>query len=168
MNARQFADPGPAYRGVALWMLNDRLEPDELERQFRGFRDAGWGAVITRTFPGLRTEYLSDEWMAITRRVVDLAGELDAKVWLQAGYMPSGIPDLPPQDRHRVIIRKEREETTEMDEALLFEAGRWAYYARGMEHVLDLLSPEPCADYMQAAYSGTWGEHFGDDFGKAV
>ena len=25
MDKTQFADPGPAYRGVALWMLNDRF-----------------------------------------------------------------------------------------------------------------------------------------------
>jgi hypothetical protein len=30
MDAHRFQHPGPAYRGVALWMLNDRLDPDEI------------------------------------------------------------------------------------------------------------------------------------------
>ncbi len=59
MERTEFADPGPAYRGVTLWMLNDRLDPDEIVRQLDGFKAAGWGAVITRTCNGLRTPYLS-------------------------------------------------------------------------------------------------------------
>ena len=77
MDRGQFRDPALAYRGVTLWMLNDRLDGDELERQLAGFRDAGWGAVITRTFDGLLTPYLSEEWMGLLERIVRTAKDLE-------------------------------------------------------------------------------------------
>jgi hypothetical protein len=72
MDGSTFQDPGTAYRGVALWMLNDELEPDEIARQLAGMREAGWGAAITRTFFGLRTPYLGEEWMQVLERIVTL------------------------------------------------------------------------------------------------
>ncbi|MGB2824969.1 MAG: hypothetical protein WBF17_28620, partial [Phycisphaerae bacterium] len=106
MDPRQFADPAAAYRGVTLWMLNDRLEPPEIERQLRGFRHAGLGAVITRTFDGLGTEYLSEEWMAILQRIVAVAGEIGVGVWFQAGYMPNGIPELPEHLEAKALVAR--------------------------------------------------------------
>jgi hypothetical protein len=168
MKPNEFADPGAAYRGVALWMLNDKLEKDEIARQFRELHAAGWGAVIGRTFNGLRTEYLSEEWMEFTHEIVDLCGELGMKLWLQAGYMPSGIPDLRTEDQHRVLVRKPRAETSTMTEALLCEDEDHAYYEARMAHVLDLLNAESCAAYLASAYEEPWAGRFGDQFGKAV
>ena len=110
MDHSEFAQPGLEYRGVTLWMMNDKLERDECARQIRGFAEAGWGALITRTFNGLRTEYLSEAWMEIIRETIAVAGELGLKVWLQAGYMPSAIPDLEDEHTHRVLVRRGRDE----------------------------------------------------------
>lgn len=96
----EFKNPGMNYRGVTLWMLNDRLEKDEVIRQLESFYNAGWGAVITRTFMGLRTMYLSEEWMAITEEIIRKAKDFGMKVWLQeadknaAAYMPTGISGM--------------------------------------------------------------------------
>jgi hypothetical protein len=61
MDCQRFLDPPMSCRGVTLFMLNDRLDGDQIERQLRGFRNTGWGAVITRTFDGLATEYLGED-----------------------------------------------------------------------------------------------------------
>ena len=67
MDSKEFLNPGRRYRGVALWMLNDELEVGEIARQLDGMADAGWGAVIGRTFNGLRTRYLSSSCSNATR-----------------------------------------------------------------------------------------------------
>ena len=168
MDRKTFANPGSAFRGVALWMLNDKLELDEIERQLREFRDAGWGAVITRTFMGLRTEYLSEEWMKILEKVISVSKELDLKVWFQAGYMPSGIPDMDTQHAHKVLFARKKDEEPKEDESVLCEDGRYVYAQRTLGTVLDLLSPEAARYYLEGAYDKTWGERFGGDFGKGI
>jgi len=168
MDQNEFSNPGPEYRGVALWMLNDRLEKEEVVRQLDGMCAAGWGAVIGRTFNGLLTQYLSDEWMDITRAIIERAGQKGMKVWLQAGYMPSGIPDLPDEQKHRVLCRKPRGQAPEEGEVLVCEDDDYCYYQGPQGTVLDLLNPEAVRQYLDKAYQEPWGRRFADQFGRTV
>jgi len=168
MNRNEFAYPGAAYRGVALWMLNDRLELDEIARQFEGIAAAGWGAVIARTFNGLLTEYLSDEWMRIMDKIVSLARDKGMKVWLQAGYMPSAVPGLTPESAHRMLVPKPKGEPLDEGETVLAEDDKHAYCEKLMPTVLDLLNPPAVREYLDGAYQHTWGDRFGDEFGRTV
>ena len=168
MDGTQFADPGPAYRGVALWMLNDCLEPEEIVRQLAGFKAAGWGAVITRTFNGLRTPYLSEAWMAILEQIVVHAAELDLEVWFQAGYMPSAVPDLSPELAHRAIARLPTDQVLAENERVLARDGEGVYVERRIDHVIDLLNPQAVESYLQQAYTATWLGRFGQHFGKTI
>lgn len=177
----EFKNPGTNYRGVTLWMLNDRLEKDEAIRQLKSFYDAGWGAVITRTFMGLRTMYLSEEWMLITEEIIRKAKELGMKVWLQeadknaAAYMPTGIPGMEEEFRNLVLIRKRKDEPVEEGERLLLIYNDYAYYEKKIIPpgdwkellcVLDLLNPETVAKYLEKAYKPLL--RFRDEFGKTV
>lgn len=168
MDTKEFLNPGPEYRGVTLWMLNDELELEEVARQLEGFRAAGWGALITRTFVGLRTEYLGDEWVKVVEETIRLSGKLGLKVWLQAGYMPSGIPDLEPGMAHKVLVRKAKDEPGEQSERVLHEDDGHVYCERRLDHVLDLLSPEAVGDYLEKAYERPLTGRFGKDFGGTV
>ena len=174
MEKQVFADPGTAYRGVALWMLNDKLEPEEIARQLEGLHEAGWGAVITRTFNGLRTEYLSEEWMQILEQIVMQATQQDMKVWFQAGYMPSGIPNLDPAMAHRILTRREKAKKESEgagepgSERVLAEDDVYVYVERKLSHVLDLLNPATVDDYLKKAYEETWLTRFGQDFGGTI
>jgi uncharacterized membrane protein YeaQ/YmgE (transglycosylase-associated protein family) len=110
MEPKEFLDPGRRYRGVALWMLNDELEVGEIARQLDGMAAAGWGAVVGRTFNGLRTRYLSEEWMAIIGAIIGaiVAGcrRHGMKAWLQAGHLPRAVPNLPREIAHQALVRK--------------------------------------------------------------
>ena len=121
MDKKEFADPGREYRGVTLWMLNDLLSEEEIERQVESFAKAGWGALITRTFNGLRTEYLSESWHKIVERIIDIAGKRSMKVWLQAGHMPSAVPQLPAHEQHQVLVEKTSPAVADAAEYLLAE-----------------------------------------------
>ncbi|MBI5725586.1 MAG: hypothetical protein HZA50_16630 [Planctomycetes bacterium] len=166
MNKKEFANPGGEYRGVTLWMLNDRLEKAEIARQLQGFRRAGWGAVITRTFAGLLTKYLSDEWMEILGEIVRVARREGIKVWFQAGYMPSGVPDLRPEMAHKVIVCKPAREAGEGKK--LHADPNYAYYAETRPNVVDFLSRDAVREYLKIAYDEPWVRRFGKEFGRTV
>ncbi len=169
MKHDEFHRPGREYRGVTLWMLNDALEPAELRRQVRGFSDAGWGALITRTFNGLGTRYLSDEWHDCVMLIIDECRAVGLKVWLQAGYMPAGVPDLAPADQHMVLRRHARtgarQSEADHEADVLLQTDSVLYTAERRGHVLDLLNREACRRYVAGSYTGTlerYSEHFGD------
>ena len=168
MDRKDFLDPPTSCRGVTLFMLNDRLDGDEIERQLRGFRDAGWGAVITRTFDGLATEYLGEEWFAVLDRIVRVARELGMKVWFQAGYMPNGVPELPEELEAKVLVARPRAEAGEEGDRALAEDDEHVYVARRLRHVLDLLSPDAVRSYLRQAYEQTYVERFGDELGRTI
>ncbi|MDH7570421.1 MAG: glycosyl hydrolase, partial [Armatimonadota bacterium] len=168
MNREEFRNPPPAYRGVALWMLNDKLEEDEIARQLEGIAAAGWGALIARTFNGLRTEYLSEEWMAIMARIIAGAEKLGLRVWLQAGYMPSAIPNLQPARAHRGVAMHPRSQPLVEGETVLYEDAEHVYTQRVLPAVLDLLNPDAVTEYLNLAYRDPWESRFGQHFGKTV
>ncbi len=168
MDRAEFANPGTEYRGVTLWMLNDELKKEEITRQLHGFHEAGWGAVIARTFNGLLTQYLGEEWMDITAAVIEEAAERDMKVWLQAGYMPSGMPGLGDDEKFHVLVRKPKDEALDQEEEVLCADEEFNYCRRVHGTVLDLLNSEAVDAYLEKAYQETWGERFGDEFGKTV
>ncbi|MBN1673696.1 MAG: hypothetical protein JXR37_21795 [Kiritimatiellae bacterium] len=168
MQTTVFANPGAEYRGVTLWMLNDRLEPEELRRQLRQIHEAGIGAVITRTFNGLRTEYLSDEWMERLRLITDLADELEMRVFFQAGYMPSAMERPKPEYAHTVLSAKANGAALAEGETLIGADDSCRYVASRRERVLDMFNPAAVRDYLKSAYEDTWFARFGDQFGKTI
>lgn len=177
----EFKNPGGNYRGVTLWMLNDKLEKQEIIRQLESFYQAGWGAVITRTFMGLRTKYLSEEWMEITEEIINKAKSLGIKVWLQeadknaAAYMPTGIPGMEEDFRNIVLIKREESEKCEENESLLSVQDGYAFYEKkivppgdwkNLLCVLDLLDPRTVSIYLERAYKPLL--RFKEEFGETV
>ncbi len=168
MDAQEFASPPASCRPVTLWMLNDRLEPEEIDRQLRGFAEAGWGAVITRTFDGLATEYLSEEWFAVLERILATAGEVGLRVWLQAGYMPNGIPHLPAEHEMTVLAARPADEPPADGETVLAKDRQRAYVTRRLGNVLDLLNGEAVRSYLQQAYAEPYLDRLGEHFGRTI
>lgn len=86
-----FRNPPAEYRSVPFWAWNDRLQPEELERQIRDMHDQGMGGFFMHSRDGLETAYLGQEWMEAIRLSAELAGELGMKAWLyDEDRWPSG------------------------------------------------------------------------------
>ena len=168
MNRSEFRNPAPEFRAATLWMLNDRLEVDELRRQLREIHDKGIGAVIPRTFMGLRTEYLSEEWMRAMETIVELTGELGIEVFFQAGYMPGAIPDQDPDSAHVAIASIPRDQEPNAGEVTVSEDENFRYVRAPRIHVLDMFDPEVVTHYLEDAYERTWFGRFGDQFGRTI
>lgn len=159
--------PEKQYRGVNLWFLNDRLEDEELIRQLDNMDKAGCGSIIARTFDGLNTEYLSEEFHARMRTIVDHAGKLGMKVYLQAGYMPGGIPELKPEHRACVVAALHDNEEMEPDDQVLYKDNQFTYVRRFRNNYINLLDHEAVSSYLQQAYDEAW-QQLHEDFGKTV
>jgi len=168
LNQSLFAHPPADCRGVVLWMLNDELELPELLRQLEEIKSAGWGAVITRTFFGLRTRYLSDEWMAMLDAIVGKAEALGLAVWFQAGYMPGGIPDLDRRMALMAVDRRPAGEPIPEGRRVLREEDGYRYVEYPIDHVLDLLNPAAVEEYLDKAYRQPWQGRFGRHFGRTI
>lgn len=75
-----------------FWFLNDRLEADELRRQLRAFRDAGYAGVVAHPRDGLLTPWLSAAWFTMTRVILDEASSLGLETWFyDENPYPSGL-----------------------------------------------------------------------------
>ena len=59
---KNFRSPGAEYRGAPFWAWNAKLDPEELVRQIRIFKQMGLGGFFMHSRVGLDTEYLGREW----------------------------------------------------------------------------------------------------------
>jgi hypothetical protein len=163
-------------------MLNDKLEKKECIRQLKSFHSAGWGRVITRTFIGLRTNYLSEEWLSITEKIIKKAKESGMKVWLQeadknaAAYMPTAIPGMEERFRHQVLIKKEKSKPVDENEEVIYSKEGVSFYKKKIVPkgdwakllcVLDLMNHDTVLFYLNRVYNVLF-EKFGEEFGKTV
>ncbi len=175
-----FQNPGPVFRGVTLWMLNDRIDLDEAERQLRGFRDAGWGAVITRSFRGAMVPYMSPEWLRLTDRILEVSKQTGTTVFLQqADTDIVGGPVLMGMEerfRHRLLVQLPADTPPRKPSRLLAKVGGYAYYehtvvppgdAAKAFAVTDMMNPETVRAYIERSYEAQ-AKRYGKEFGKTV
>ncbi len=78
-----------SYGSLPFWSWNDKLEEGELRRQIRRMHELEMRGFFMHARGGLETEYLSDEWYALTRACVDEAKKLGMEAW---AYDENGWP----------------------------------------------------------------------------
>ena len=105
---QHIAKPGPEYRGAPFWAWNAKLEPEELRRQIRLFKDMGLGGFFMHSRVGLNTPYLSEEWFDCIRACIDEAKRQHMNAWLyDEDRWPSGaaggLVTRDPQFRQRYL-----------------------------------------------------------------
>ncbi len=78
-----------AYKPVPFWSWNDKLEPEELCRQIDWMQENGIGGFFMHARSGLKTEYLSEEWMQCIQTCAERAAQLGMEAW---AYDENGWP----------------------------------------------------------------------------
>ena len=164
MLENDFLHPSDACRGTDFWMLNDALDDRELVRQMHTMREHGVASVIARTYIGLRSDYPGKDWMHKMHIVVDEAEKLGMTIFLQAGYMPEAVLNLPEEYSLGAVGCFPKGEGTG---EILDSFGPWEYRLNPTKTILDMLSPEACAFYVRQSYEEMWKD-FRDAYGKAV
>ncbi len=164
MSENWFASPPDICRGTDFWMLNDRLDEAEIRRQLREMRAQGVASVIARTYIGLKSDYPGEDWMKNMRVAVDEAKALGMTLFMQAGYMPEAVPDLPVE----YSLGNVRQFATGTGEgALLLSYDGYDYRLAPSGIILDMLSKDACAYYVQKSYEEMWRD-FRPEFGKTI
>ena len=78
------------YKPIPFWSWNGELKKDELIRQIRWMRQTHNGGFFMHARSGLKTEYLSDEWMQCIEACAEEAGDMQAWLYDENGW-PSGF-----------------------------------------------------------------------------
>ena len=71
----EFQNPGVSYRGKPFWAWNGKLKREELIRQIDILEEMGFGGFFMHSRVGLETEYLGEEWFALTNACADYGEE---------------------------------------------------------------------------------------------
>lgn len=98
-----FRNPPAVFRTAPLWVWNDEMTKEQIERQLSEMSSHGFGGVFIHPRPGLITEYLSDDWFGMWTYALHCAERLGLKVYIYdensypsgfaGGHVPSELPD---------------------------------------------------------------------------
>ncbi len=92
MNKKMFKNPPLARRAKPFWSLNGDLKEEELKRQIGVLSQMGFGGAYLHARTGLKTEYLSDEWMRLMNVCADELSAHGMEAWLyDEDRYPSGV-----------------------------------------------------------------------------
>ncbi len=91
MDLKEFKDPGKKYRAAPFWSWNDDLTNEELRWQVKEMKDKGFGGYFMHSRVGLKTPYLSEEWMERIANTLDEGKKQEMETWLyDEDKWPSG------------------------------------------------------------------------------
>ena len=87
-----FADPTSDYRSAPLWVWNNDVTKEDIDRTLHSYKEAGMGGVFVHPRPGLITDYLSPKWFELVKYSRDVAKQLGMKLWIyDENSYPSGF-----------------------------------------------------------------------------
>ena len=158
-------NPEQIYRGTDFWMLNDRLSEEEIRKQIHKMHEQGVASFIARTYIGLKSDYPGEDFMEKTALIIAEAKKYGMTVFLQAGYMPEAVLDLPERFAMDYLSVCDAETVPE-DERVLSVVDGKAYTTKNSKTLLNLFDKESIDFYVHQSYD-LW-QRFSDEFGKTV
>ena len=173
------------YRPFPFWSWNDKLEPEKLKSQIHWMHENGIGGFFMHARGGLKTPYLSEEWMECIETCCDEAKKLGMKAWAydENGW-PSGFAGgkllEEPSNRDMYILKKEGDLDADADVSYLLEGKRlirtteWEagktylnlYFKRSASTV-DILNPDIVDKFLDITHR-QYKEHLGENFAKKL
>ncbi len=161
-----FEEPKSIYRGLDLWMVNGKLECDEVARQVREFKDKGLYSVIFRTYDGIISDYPGPDFKKALQTAIDTAKECGIKIMLQAGYMPAAVPNLPREYAlRRIKVFKEGEDIE--GRKILSWSNGFIFTKDVCPTALNMLDGKAAEYYITNFYEELWKD-FSCEYGKTI
>lgn len=128
-----FEKPANAYRSVPFWSLNDDLDPAEMDRQLKLFKEGGFGGTFLHSRIGLLTEYLSDTWFKVMAAGVKSSQSLGIDAWFYdedkwpSGFAGGIVPLKDPAFQARSLLRVKKDQPIAAPDTVLFEDANFKY-----------------------------------------
>ncbi len=87
-----FRNPPALYRPAPLWVWNDEMTEEAIERQLDEMHTHGFGGAFVHPRPGLISSYLTDEWFALWGHALEAAKKRGMKLYIyDENSYPSGF-----------------------------------------------------------------------------
>lgn len=173
------------YQPIPFWSWNDALDPEELKRQIHWMYDNGIGGFFMHARGGLKTSYLSDEWMHCTETCCDEAEKLGMNAWAydENGW-PSGFAGgkllEDEANRDMYILHKTGAFDSSADVSYLLDGDKLVrtisgadskqylnLYLRRSASTVDILNPDVVDKFINITHE-QYKKHFGEDFSQKV
>lgn len=171
------------YRPIPFWSWNGKLNKEDLKRQIRWMRETGNGGFFMHARSGLKTCYLSDEWMECIEVCAEEAGDMQAWVYDENGW-PSGFAGgrllENAEDRDRYLSHCVGEFDSTATVSYYLDNGcliRTKVAATGKTHLnvtvhssastADVLNPAVTDKFLALTHEA-YKDHFGADFSKKI
>lgn len=89
---KEFVNPSKDYRPAPLYVWNTHVTTSMIDSTMKELCDKGFGGVFIHPRPGLKNEYLSDDWFTLYTHTIKVAKQLDMNVWIyDENTFPSGF-----------------------------------------------------------------------------
>lgn len=171
------------YRAVPFWSWNDKLDPEELRKQIRWMKDMGLGGFFMHARGGLKTPYMSEEWMECVAACCDEAEKLEMDAW---GYDENGWPSgfaggkllEDEKNRDRYLLHNIGTYDGNADASYLIgedslvrvydgtlEGEYLNVYVKVSVSTVDILNPEVVRQFIELTHE-KYKEYFGKEFSK--
>jgi len=176
---------GADYKPFPFWSWNDKLDPEELKKQIRWMNDSGIGGFFMHARSGLKTGYLSEEWLHCIEECSKEAEKLGMNAWAydENGW-PSGFAGgtllAEEENRDMYIEHTEGSFDPEADisycmdgDALIRvengENGKlfMNLYLKRAASTADILNSDVVRKFIDATHE-KYKAHFGEDFSKKI
>jgi len=121
----KFLRPPIEFRPIPFWSLNDLLEEKEIQEQLAEMRKGGFGGGFLHARIGLRTPYLSEEWMSSLDIAIDTCTHLGLKAWLYdedrwpSGFAGGIVPEMDESYQQKLLILTPTQEESKYRELLV-------------------------------------------------
>ncbi len=132
-----FIDPPSDYRSAPFMVWNTNVTTEKIDMLLGDLKSGGCGGAFMHPRPGLITEYLSDEWYALTKHCVDKGKELDMNIYIYdensypsgfgGGHVPAQMPESYNQGHSLQLVKSGTipENTADYYTILMMEGDRF-------------------------------------------
>ena len=165
-NIDTFSNPPDKYKGTDFWMLNDALSDEDIDFQLSEMKKQGIASFIARTYIGLKSDYPGPGFKKKMRTIVEGARKYGLRVFIQAGYMPEAVLDLPEKFALCNVNPMPSDEAAGKGE-ILAELDGMAYVAVNTKTFLDMMNKDAIVFYLKQSYEDMWAD-FQEDFGGVI
>ena len=86
---KSFSQDLTDWQPIPFWSWNDKLDPEKLCRQIDWMKENNIGGFFMHARGGLKTEYLSEEWMDAIKKCGEHAEDIGMNAW---AYDENGWP----------------------------------------------------------------------------
>lgn len=173
------------YQSIPFWSWNAKLEQDELIRQIRWMKENGMGGFFMHARSGLKTEYLSEDWMKCTEACADEAEAIGMNAWAYdengwpSGFAGGKLLDEA-ENRDQYILHKIGEFDAKATVSYLLDGDKMVRVSDGSAEgeylnlyieiatsTADILNPEVVQKFIDLTHE-QYKAHFGEDFSKKI